>query len=101
MSNYSLKHVDLRAGRVELHDLLQLTGCEVSCVNSKVRSISFGFSSLRHAPSAAAAQIAADNINANLPILFLIIFLSSTINYRLLQAVRIQQPGHGDGSCVL
>lgn len=31
MSNYSLKHVDLNAGRVELHDLLELTGCEVSC----------------------------------------------------------------------
>ena len=31
MSNYSLKRVDMHAGRVELHDLLQLTGCEVSC----------------------------------------------------------------------
>ncbi|WP_299393422.1 cupin domain-containing protein [uncultured Desulfovibrio sp.] len=31
MSNYSMKRVDLNAGRVELHDLLQLTGCEVSC----------------------------------------------------------------------
>ena len=31
MSNYSMKRVDLHAGRVELHELLQLTGCEVSC----------------------------------------------------------------------
>lgn len=31
MSNYTMKNVDLCAGRVELHDLLQLTGCEVSC----------------------------------------------------------------------
>ncbi len=31
MSNCSLKRVDLDAGRVELHDLLQLTGCEISC----------------------------------------------------------------------
>lgn len=31
MSNYSIKRVDLGAGRIELHDLLQLTGCEISC----------------------------------------------------------------------
>lgn len=31
MSNYSLKNVDLNGGRVELHELLQLTGCEISC----------------------------------------------------------------------
>ena len=31
MSNYRTTHIDLQASRTELHDLLQLTGCEVSC----------------------------------------------------------------------
>lgn len=31
MNNYSIKHINLHTGRVELHDMLQLTGCEVSC----------------------------------------------------------------------
>ncbi len=31
MSNYRTAHIDLQASRTELHVLLQLTGCEVSC----------------------------------------------------------------------
>ena len=42
MSNYSMKRVDLGAGRIELHDLLQLTGCEVSC-NTLPKGVSVPF----------------------------------------------------------
>lgn len=31
MSNFKLAHIDLNAGRTELHDLLALTGAEISC----------------------------------------------------------------------
>ena len=33
MSNYTLSHMDLSAPRSELHDLLKLTGAEISCNN--------------------------------------------------------------------
>lgn len=33
MSQYKLATIDLKAGRQELHDLLSLTGAEVSCNN--------------------------------------------------------------------
>lgn len=31
MSHYQLAHIDMDAGRSELHDLLHLTGAEISC----------------------------------------------------------------------
>lgn len=42
MSHFHSTRIDLQAGRTELHDLLQLTGCEVSC-NTLPKGVSVPF----------------------------------------------------------